>query len=383
MRACVLTTVHPYNDNRIFYKQIRTLLKAGYQVTYIAPCPPGVNHLEGIDLVPLPRLPRSRRPLNWWRGLRAALRSRADIFHFHDPELIGVGLLLRMLTGKPVVYDVHEDYPQAILGKHWIPGWLRPLTAAAMRALEWLAAWVFDGIVAPVPVIYERFRQSTRRPILVHNYVDLGSFDVEQGHASLAPARPYFVYAGSISSDRGVLDCVIAFEKLSREGVALVLIGRLDNADPSIKSLPGQLPRGVHLLDRQSFDRIPSLLRYSCAGLAVVHATPQYSPALPTKVMEYMAASVPVIASDLPLIRAVVKEAGCGLLVEPGNVEQLAEAMAYILDHPAEAEEMGRRGRCAVVERYSWETEARKLLRLYGELLRQSTPGLRSEADGE
>ncbi|HID62356.1 MAG TPA: glycosyltransferase WbuB [Anaerolineae bacterium] len=369
MRACVLTTVHPYNDNRIFYKQIRTLLKAGYQVTYIAPCPPGVNRLEGIDLVPLPRLPRSHRPLNWWRALRAALRSRADIFHFHDPELIGVGLLLRMLTGRPVIYDIHESYPQAVLGKRWIPGWSRPLIAKAVRLLEWLAGRAFDGIVVPVPVIYERFRRSSRRSVLVHNYVDLGLFDYEEEGASPVLAQPYFVYAGSISTDRGALDCLAAFERLSREDVHLILVGRRSDTDPSVRDLPGHLSRGVYLLDMQPFERIPSLLRRSRAGLAPIRATPQYLDALPTKVLEYMAASKPVIASDLPLVRGIIEEAGCGLLVEPGNVEQLAEAMAYILDHPAEAEEMGRRGRRAVVERYSWETEGQRLLGLYEEVL--------------
>lgn len=369
MRVCVLTAVHPYNDNRIFYKQIRTLLEAGYQVTYIAPCPPGVNHLEGIDLMPLPILPRSRRPLNWWRALRAALRSQADIFHFHDPELIGVGFLLRMLTSRPAVYDVHENYPQAMMNKRWIPAWLRPAVAGLMRLVEWMAVRILDGTVAANLAIYDRLRKPSRRLALVSNYVDIGPFDAAQGPAPLTPDRPFFIYAGSLSEERGVLDCVAAFERLSREDVEMILIGRPDDTDLSIRNLPAQVPRGVRLLNEQPFEQIPPLLRSSCAGLVPFHATPNHLLALPNKLLEYMAASIPVIASDLPLMRAIVEEAGCGLLVEPGNVEQLAEAMGYILDHPAEAEEMGQRGRQAVVEHYSWETERQNLLDLYAETL--------------
>jgi len=383
MRACVLTTVHPYNDNRIFYKQIRTLLKAGYQVTYIAPCPPGVNHLEGIDLVPLPPLPRSRRPLNWWRALRAGLRSQADVFHFHDPELIGVGFLLQALTGRPVIYDVHENYPQAMMDKQWIPALLRPAVAGGMRVFEWLAVQILDGAVAANPAIYDRLRKPSRRLASVSNYVDIGLFDTARGLAPFTPNCPYFIYAGSLSSERGVLDCVAAFERLSYKDAELVLIGRLDDTDLSIRNLSGQLPRAVRLLDAQPFEYIPPLLRRSCAGLVPFHSTPNHLLALPNKLLEYMAASIPVIASNLPLMRAVVEGADCGLLVEPGNVEQLAEAMAYILDHPAEAEEMGRRGRQAVVERYSWETEGQRLLRFYEELLSRATPTVQGKPENE
>jgi glycosyltransferase involved in cell wall biosynthesis len=86
-----------------------------------------------------------------------------------------------------------------------------------------------------------------------------------------------------------------------------------------------------------------------------------------------MAASIPVIAYDLPLVRPVVEESGCGILVKPGDIEGLAQAMAYILDHPVEAKEMGERGRRAV-GRYSWEGEERKLLGLYGEIWKRGKP---------
>jgi hypothetical protein len=125
MRACVLTTVHVHNDNRIFYKQVATLLRAGYQVTYVAPCPPGVKMPPGIDLVALSVVPRWRRPQNWWRATVAALRSQADIFHFHDPELIGAGWLLRVLSGRPVIHDVDENYSQVMLRRLWISVGLR------------------------------------------------------------------------------------------------------------------------------------------------------------------------------------------------------------------------------------------------------------------
>ena len=382
MRACVLTVVHVYNDNRIFFKQIPSLLQAGYQVTYIASCPTEAKLPEGIDLVLLPRLPRSRRPLNWWRALRAALQSKSDIFHVHDPELIGVGLLLKMLTRRPVVYDVHENYPEVMLKRHWIPKGLRPGVASTIGVLERFASRLFDGIVVANPPTYERFRRMTRRPLaLVNNYVDLVRFDGAPQPDRPPLESPYFIYSGSLSSQRGVHDCLRAFARLPKGKARLLLVGPLDDADPSVVDLADRLPAGAHLLKAQPFDRLPPLLRSSVAGLVSLHPTPNYLEILPTKLLEYMAASVPVIAYDLPLVRPVVEEAGCGILVKAQDIEGLAEAMAYILEHPDEAREMGKRGRQAVVQRYSWEGEERKLLGFYAELLRPSQPS-ESSAQG-
>jgi len=83
-----------------------------------------------------------------------------------------------------------------------------------------------------------------------------------------------------------------------------------------------------------------------------------------------MSASLPVIASDFPLWRLIVDGAGCGLLVDPLDPAAIAKAMRWILEHPAEAEAMGQRGRKAVEQTYNWGAEAPKLLDLYNKLLK-------------
>ena len=85
---------------------------------------------------------------------------------------------------------------------------------------------------------------------------------------------------------------------------------------------------------------------------------------------EYMSVGLPVIVSGFPLWRRIVDEAGCGLPVDPLNPQAIADAMVWILDHPAEAEAMGRRGREAVEKYYNWETETDKLAALYKKLLK-------------
>jgi glycosyltransferase involved in cell wall biosynthesis len=119
----------------------------------------------------------------------------------------------------------------------------------------------------------------------------------------------------------------------------------------------------------QSREQVAALLGRVQAGLVLFHPAPNNVRAQPNKLFEYMSAGVPVIASDFPLWREVVEGEGCGLLVDPFNAVEVAEAVAHILGHPEEAEAMGRRGRAAVEQRFNWAREEATLVRLYRDVL--------------
>ena len=84
-----------------------------------------------------------------------------------------------------------------------------------------------------------------------------------------------------------------------------------------------------------------------------------------------MAAGIPVIASNFPYWQKIYSEGECGLFVGPQSVEQITQAIDWILSHPEEAEQMGKRGRELVLQKYNWGAEELKLLRLYDEILLQ------------
>jgi hypothetical protein len=152
-----LSSVHPPFDTRIFHKECKTLAAAGLETVLIVPHD-RVCVVDGVRIqaVPKPRNRRERMLRTVWQIYRAAVRERARIYHFHDSELIGVGLLLK-LRGKKVIYDVHEDLPRQILSKQWIPKWLRKSISLAAEAVEGLGALLFDRIVAVTEPIANRF----------------------------------------------------------------------------------------------------------------------------------------------------------------------------------------------------------------------------------
>jgi glycosyltransferase involved in cell wall biosynthesis len=374
MKVCILSSVHPCFDVRIFQKQARSLSQAGYEVTLVGIADFQERLVDGVRVLGLPQ-PSSRwlRPLNWWRVLRIGLRERADLYHFHDPELLLVGGLLKLLTGKPVVYDVHENYPEDILTKEWIPGPLRRVVSLAFRAFEGIAARWMDGVVVVNDHLARRFKGKS--PVAtVRNYsrFESAAAGEERRGEARAQQTPYFVYAGRISDDRGLYECAQAVGRLEERDVELLCAGRIGHvAQEGFRELlEGQRPESrFKYLGLLPYEAIPSLLRDAVAGLLCFRPTPNNVLGTPNKLFEYMGAGLPVIASDFPFIREVVTEADCGLLVPPEDVEEIAVAMERILQDPDGAARWGRNGLRAVEERYNWQREEKKLLNLYAELL--------------
>jgi glycosyltransferase involved in cell wall biosynthesis len=363
-KICHITTVHPLFDVRIFHRECKTLVQQGFDVALIARHEGDVV-VEGVRVLglPTPKNRLSRMVLLTLKAFLRALKENAAVYHFHDPELLLVGLALRCL-GKRVVYDVHEDVPRDILEKEWIPETVRRPIAKIIEVLENWAARRMSSLVTVTPYILERFLRLRCSAIDVRNYPLLAEL--------YAPGAPWrekervVCYVGSICGFRGLFDMVNAIEKTDGR---LLLAGSF-----SIEAEKGQAKRlqgWRHVEELGQIDRpeVRRTLARSMAGLAVIHPNLNLVNGLLVKIFEYMAAGIPVVTSHFPLWREIVEGNNCGVCVDPLNPFAIAEAVQWLFDHPAEAEAMGRRGRQAVEEQYNWSSESRKLIALYDRLL--------------
>lgn len=363
LKVAQITTVHSANDVRIFHKECKSLANAGYDVDLAAPN--ATDECVGnVRIVSIKK--HSARWLRFFSGslqaFKIAMKNNARVCHFHDPELIPTGVLLALM-GKKVIYDVHEDVPRQILSKEWIPHCLRLPLSKCVEFVEWVASrFFYTAIVAATDTIAVRFPRE--KTITVQNFPMLD----EQAVTSNLPytkRQNNVAYIGGITRNRGALENIKAFDYIKHSDARLLLAGTF--MDDGLESQCRALDSWEYV-DYQGFisrEGVWALLENTRVGLVVLHPLDNYIDALPIKLFEYMAAGVPVIASDFPLWRRIVSQADCGLLVNPLVPEEIGEAIDWLLDNPESAERMGQNGKNAVRMKYNWSQEEQKLLSLY------------------
>ena len=312
------------------------------------------------------RLRRLKRmSLGGWRMFRAVLKQKPQIAHFHDPELIPWGVLLNFF-GIKVIYDVHEDYPEAVSENYRLPTVVRKVLPPVVRFIEWAAAPFFSVIVTVTPQIQNRFPE--RKTVLVRNWPLAREF--HEPAATPIHERPFeFAYIGTITRNRNIMGMISAIEIVHETDASLRLAGDFPIEADREAALGHPGWRHVRFEGFVSRERIADILANARAGLVVLKPVEHEMLTLPIKLFEYMAAGVPVIASDFPLWREIVNNAGCGLLVDPDKPEEIAAAMRWMLENPDDAEAKGQRGRAAVLEQFNWEQEVETLIKSYETIL--------------
>lgn len=340
------------------------MAEAGYDVSLVVPHT-GPDERESVRIVPIER-PRSRLARLFGTAaqcLRAAIREDALLYHFHDPELVPVGLALKR-RGKHVVYDVHESHAESMLDRAYLPAWLRPITSRQVARAERKADRALDGIVAATPKIARSF--SNPRTVLVQNYPLLGELDSVEGRP-FAQRERAAIFVGGISEARG---CHQMVEALSLcPDAKLLLAGSFspEAFGDRLKALSGWAQ--VEHLGQIGRAEVAQAMTRARAGVVVFLPLRNHVESQPNKLFEYMAAGLPVIASDFPYWRQIVGDVRCGVHADPRDPAAVAEAVTSLLDHPERAQEMGALGQAAVRERFNWQTQVPTLLSLYSELL--------------
>lgn len=365
-KVCLLSSVRKATEHRMLYKEGGSLRRAGYEVTIVASHPRD-QVISGVAIKALPEFHSrfSRMVRKTWSLYHEALRQRADVYHFHDPELIPVGLLLK-LSGKRVLYDVREDVPADLRDKHYLPRWARPVVATAADLAEKVAGRALDGIVAATPHISQRFPK--RKTAIVQNFPLLDE-DLPAGRP-YRNREPLAAYVGSITPVRGVAELVDAMGLLPEDVPARLVIAG-DFSPPSLLEMVSAKPgwARVEYLGWQQRAGLLEALQRARIGILSFLPAANHTDCQPIKLFEYMLAGLPIVAFHLPRIAEIIEQAQCGLLVEPGNSRELAAAIQWLLQNPEQAEAMGARGRKAVIETYNWNTQADLLLQLYRSII--------------
>jgi len=362
MIVCHLTSAHPRYDTRIFVKQCRSLARAGLDVRLIVADGKGNEERSGIKVQDVgPSAGRWGRMLKSAKAVfLAALEQGADVYHLHDPELIPYGLRLKRM-GARVVFDAHEDVPKQLLSKPYLGPRRLWLLSKSFSLYENYACQRFDGVIAATPYIRDKFRYINNNTIDINNFPILEELQVA---ANIEKNRREVCYVGGLSAVRGIREVVAALP-LTRSKAKLNLAGSFSDKtlERALKIHEGW--SHVNELGYLGREQVREVLGRSVAGLVTLHPIANYLDALPVKMFEYMAASIPPIASNFPLWRRILEDDKCGLCVNPLNSMEIAQAIDYLVENPAVARELGENGRRAVMTKYNWGIEEGKLLDFY------------------
>ena len=360
-----LTSVHQATDIRIFEKQCRTLAASGYQVSLVGRADLAET-IDGVQIVPvsIPSNRLARMFTTGFRVLRLGLATQADLFHFHDPELIPVGIVLKLLR-KKVVYDVHENLPMDILhSKEYIPKWLRKPMAWFFGGIERQSSKLFDVVITVSDSFVKEFPKG--KSYVVRNYPIFS--DESSVPPPFASRQNWVVFTGGIEVTRCAKEMVRALEHLD-DGVQLHLAGpsRSPALDAELATYPGwSRTTNMGMIGRSD---VHELLHKSKVGLLMNYPREDYVEISSNKLYEYMLAGVPVVTSDIPSWRRTVEEVGCGVVVDGTDPQSIAEGIQKVLGDPEAAQEMANRGREAASKQFIWESEAKILLAIYANVL--------------
>lgn len=366
------TSVHPWEDTRIFLKMARYSVISGRQVHLIAIDRNAdiEQHFDrdGVSVHLLPGTDIKSRKDRFIKGAKRvvsyALKVKADIIHFHDPEMIPVVATTRFGKAK-VVFDAHEDVPALVYSREWIPAPAKPLFRLVAHSLEWIASSRFSAVIGATPTITASFPPA--KGVTIQNFPIAGELATAAVDAHQWRSRPNRgIYVGGMSSARGILPLIRGLGKSK-------LLEGFDMVGTPDSSLPAEELARTHGFDRltmhgqQPRSALPGLLSQARFGVVTFLAHPNHVNAQPNKLFEYMSAGLPVLASDFPLWREIVGT--LGEYVDPEDADAVGEGIDRLLS--ADAETQFTRSEAAarrIAEHFTWESESLKLEALYERL---------------
>lgn len=372
MNVCMTIFDDVAYDSRL-HKEIGSVRAWGHQVAVLCATyarPRGTARYNGAVKQ---RVYVGRKASGKWRFVRflvgaplRALGLRADVYHAQDLYTLPVAYAAGKLRSRPVVYDSRELF----LDTASLSG--RPFERWLWRVVERSLVPHVDQVVTVCDAIAEalRTRYRIRRPLVVRNCPAAGfrgGADLLRGALGISSGTRILLYLGGLQEGRGLFNILESLRYLP--GHLLIAMG----AGPLSERL-AQHARNLHVEDQVRFmPPVPvgQILGYAASadlGLCLIeNAGFSYAHALPNKLFEYIAAGLPLVASDLPEMRRVVEEEGIGVLTDPENPRAIARAVRTLLDD-AELYSTCRAHCASAYERYNWERESQPLAGVYRHL---------------
>lgn len=380
----VMLLTNGYEPDRRVQKEAHTLAAAGYRVTIIAwdrkgDLPPHeieqkpesrvavvrihvpAGYGTGRDLLP-------RMLLFWWRALHELRRACPAVVHAHDLDTLPLAWAYGLSAGIPVVFDAHEFYPgmvRAHVGK-----WL----SFALDGMEKMLVPRVAGVITIGELLADRYRALGARVWIVHNSQPLPDLDElnaqgrEKRRALGVPEEDLLlIYVGMLTTDRLLMPLVDAVRQMEHVWLAV----------------GGEGPQRAALeVAAATYERIKVLgwvpqddvVRVVSSGDVVYYGLDKNNPNsryfMPNLAFHALAAGRPLLVTPTGEIADLVRQTGCGVVMETASDEAARAALADLAESDRRVT-LGQRARYISLERYNWSCAATQLLALYQHIQKQ------------
>ncbi len=319
----------------------------------------------------------------YYKAFRRLKEYRFDVVHCTHLMLLPLAIFLKKYWRAKAIYDVYEFHLQETQERLPAPvKWLIPL----LRWLEKVLVRCTDGILTidsagqELESYYRKLQPNTEVLYNVpspHPRLDKGKLEALKKRYE---RRKIILYVGGLSEIKGALKALEAARLVIHRcpQVLFMFIGMFH--ERSVEKRFWEVVE-VYALDRYvefipwlPYDEMLHYVAISTVGLALHQPIPRFfkvSKGNGRKFFTYMQFGIPIVGPAFGEVGQVVREEGCGLLVDTTNPQEVADAIIWLLESPDKARFMGERGREAIHNRYNWEIEKRKLLRVYERALRK------------
>ncbi|HYF67662.1 MAG TPA: glycosyltransferase [Ohtaekwangia sp.] len=367
--------MHEWDDDRIYQRACLGLARNGLDVHLVATgqrtVEEAISPSVTVHLIK-PRKGIKRRYFSSKEAITISIKVEADIYHFHDPDLLPhIKRLKSKLPQAVVIYDIHENYVARFY--QWrIPVIVKPLFSELFRRFELQIIRQIDGFSAVSESLASLFKSTEKPYVIVRNSVDISRL-AEINLDTQKFDHPVIYTSGSNSDDRNIFNTVKALPLIlkTHSNVQMMFVGKyVGNAKEQLT----RLAHDLNVKDRLVLgDMLPwedNFIRTAKAfcGCVFYKKNANNDVTIPNRIYEYMYCGIPVVASDYPELRKIVETANCGILVNADDPNSIAAAINLLLSDMPNAAELGKNGRKAIQEIYGYHNDLATMIKFYSTL---------------